>query len=122
MPIKILHLTLHRKWFDAIASGEKTREYREIKPFWTKRLFENGERIRYDEIHFRNGYAKNAPWMRVEYQGMNINEWDGKDCYAIQLGAILEIKNWPAPHGAGMSPAPQSQPTTKGSANVHAHF
>ena len=35
---KILHLTLKKKWFDMILSGEKTDEYREIKPYWTKRL------------------------------------------------------------------------------------
>ena len=31
-----LHLTLNKKWFDMILSGEKTEEYREIKPYWTK--------------------------------------------------------------------------------------
>jgi hypothetical protein len=35
---KILHLTLKKKWFDMIASGEKTEEYREIKAFWAARL------------------------------------------------------------------------------------
>jgi hypothetical protein len=33
-----LTLTLKKKWFDMIKSGVKTEEYREIKPFWTKRL------------------------------------------------------------------------------------
>ena len=33
-----LHLTLNKKWFDMILSGEKTEEYREIKPYWIKRL------------------------------------------------------------------------------------
>ena len=36
----ILHLTLKKKWFDMILSGEKTEEYREIKPYWIKRLLE----------------------------------------------------------------------------------
>jgi hypothetical protein len=35
---KVLHLTLKKKWFDMIASGEKKEEYREIKPFWATRL------------------------------------------------------------------------------------
>ncbi len=34
----MLTLTLKKKWFDLIKSGVKTEEYREIKPFWTKRL------------------------------------------------------------------------------------
>lgn len=36
--MKILHLTVKKKWFDMIASGEKTEEYREIKSYWVNRL------------------------------------------------------------------------------------
>lgn len=38
--MKTLHLTLKKKWFDMIASGEKKEEYREIKPYWLKRLMD----------------------------------------------------------------------------------
>ncbi len=38
---KILHLTLKKQWFDLILSGEKEEEYRELKPFWIRRLVEN---------------------------------------------------------------------------------
>ena len=37
---KTLTLSLKKKWFDMIASGEKTEEYREIKPYWEKRLLD----------------------------------------------------------------------------------
>lgn len=40
MKPKILHLTLKKKWFDMIASGEKKEEYREIKPHWASRLLD----------------------------------------------------------------------------------
>lgn len=33
-----LHLVLKSQWFDLIDSGIKTEEYREIKPYWKKRL------------------------------------------------------------------------------------
>ena len=36
--MKILHLTIKKKWFDMILSGEKKEEYREIKPYWNRRL------------------------------------------------------------------------------------
>lgn len=36
--MKTLDLVLKRKWFEMIASGEKTEEYREIKPYWIQRL------------------------------------------------------------------------------------
>lgn len=82
---KILHLTLLKKWFDLIAIGKKTEEYRDIKPYWTKRLVGK----EFDEIYFKNGYSKNAPFMRVEWKGMKKEK--GK--YIIILGKVLEINN-----------------------------
>ena len=38
--MKILDLILKHKWYDMIASGEKREEYREIKPYWEKRLLD----------------------------------------------------------------------------------
>ncbi len=37
--MKILHLTLKKKWFDMVLSGIKKEEYREVKPYWNRRLF-----------------------------------------------------------------------------------
>lgn len=36
--MKPLQLTLKKKWYDMILSGEKKEEYREIKPYWGTRL------------------------------------------------------------------------------------
>lgn len=36
----ILHLPLKAEWYNLIESGIKTEEYREIKPYWMKRLLE----------------------------------------------------------------------------------
>ena len=38
--MKTLTLSLKRKWFDMIKAGVKKEEYREIKPFWEKRLLD----------------------------------------------------------------------------------
>lgn len=38
--MKILTLTIKRKWFDMIASGDKKAEYRELKVHWIQRLTE----------------------------------------------------------------------------------
>ena len=86
---KILHLTLHRQWFDLILSGEKTEEYREDKEFWRRRL----ENQRYDEIHFRNGYARDARWMRVELFDITRGEWGDSPVFVLKLGRILETQN-----------------------------
>lgn len=38
--MKILDLVLIGLWYDMIESGEKPEEYREIKPYWEKRLLD----------------------------------------------------------------------------------
>ena len=67
---RILHLNLYKKYFDEIANGTKTIEYRDKTDYWKKRI-ENKE---YDVIKFRNGYAKNAPTMLVEYKGYSVGK------------------------------------------------
>ena len=79
---KILHLNLYRKYFDQIAEGTKTIEYRDRTEYWKKRI----EYREYDIIKFRNGYAKDAPTMLVEYLGYDIT-----DKYEIKLGKITEV-------------------------------
>ena len=81
----VLHLNLYRKYFDEILAGEKTIEYREVTPFWSKRL----EGRNYDVIQFRNGYAKVAPIMIVTYEGFTIK--DGY--YCLPIGKILHKEN-----------------------------
>ena len=34
----MLVFTLKKQWFEKIKSGEKTIEYREVKPYWTVRI------------------------------------------------------------------------------------
>ena len=99
--MKILHLTLKKKWFDQILAGTKKIEYREIKPYWTKRLFDdNGKSKHYDIIYFRNGYSKDAHKMQVKFKGIrigllkeDIGGWNkGLQIYEIRLGGLV-IKN-----------------------------
>jgi hypothetical protein len=87
---RILHLTLEREWFDAIAQGVKHKEYRTYKPYWTKRL----EGRQYDVVLFRNGYASDAPEMLVEYRGLRRNGKARNADYVIQLGRVLRTKRW----------------------------
>ena len=35
----MLIFTLKKQWYEKIKSGEKTIEYREVKPYWEKRIF-----------------------------------------------------------------------------------
>lgn len=72
-----LHLTLKKKWFDMILSGEKKFEYRELKPYWRKRFVIEGTHppitvSNFDHILFRNGYSNQSPKMIVELNGISI--------------------------------------------------
>lgn len=85
--MKVLSLTLMREFFEAIRAGQKTVEYREVQPYRINSL----EGKQFDEIHFRNGYSADAPFMRVECKGMGISDFRGSPHYCIQLGRILEV-------------------------------
>ncbi len=106
--MKVLHLTLKKKWFDMIASGEKNEEYREVKPYWITRLlhyaWEPGctpfifydMEIAYDAVLFRNGYSPTSPAIFVEYLGVKIGNtkdgWADKyqtEVFVIKLGRFL---------------------------------
>lgn len=105
--MKILNLTLKKKWFDMILSGEKKEEYREMKPYWQKRLVKEGywhsQAVKdFDIIRFKNGYGKNAPTMDVKFLGgepadHGKREWGGFDhqtarIFILYLGDIISIK------------------------------
>lgn len=64
--MKILHLTLNKKWYDMIESGIKKEEYREIKKYWIQRL----ENKIFDVVSFRNGYRPNSRKMSFECNGI----------------------------------------------------
>jgi hypothetical protein len=98
--LKALELTIKKKWFDMIVSGEKKEEYRETKQYWItrlcKRIDENHLEIkRFSRVRFRNGYGKNAPVhvRNIEsiFIGEGKSEWGAKDnenYFVIKLGGI----------------------------------
>jgi len=87
---RILHLTLHRRYF--AAARTKHIEYRSRSRYWESRL----EGKQYDLILFRNGYNRNAPQMLVQFQGLRCYGRGPGAYYAIRLGRIIEIKRWSA--------------------------
>jgi len=90
--MKILHLTIKKKWFDMIASGEKKEEYRTIKKHWDTRLLGKD----YDHVLFVNGYKKDSPKVMLTYKGFHIGigqqRWGAPELecvYVIKLGEII---------------------------------
>jgi len=94
--MKTLHLTLKRKWFDMIKSGEKKEEYREIKPFWTKRF--NNIRCSSEPtktVTFSNGYHKDRDQFVIELKAIYIRhgrlDWGAEEdtnYFVLKLGGF----------------------------------
>ncbi len=89
MKKNVLTLTVSKQWFDMIVACEKTEEYREIKPYWIKRLTTNCE-VAYDvaaetycgevlyrpytHVLFINGYRKDSPRIEKEIESITIGK------------------------------------------------
>jgi hypothetical protein len=92
---KVLPLTISKEWFDMIADGRKTEEYRAIKPYWASRLVnQNAESgmVGFDEFGgytavigepeykpfthaiFTNGYRKDSPRIEKEIESITIGK------------------------------------------------
>ena len=108
----MLIFPLKKQWYDKIKSGEKTIEYREVKPYWTTRfskefnfsdggIFEIGDSLTMvtfkHPTKLRLGYTN-------RYMTANITKIeivDGKDTdlhidkpvYAIHLSNVKEVEN-----------------------------
>lgn len=95
--METLQLTLKKKWFDMILSGEKKEEYRDIKPYWIARMhFDLWNTKPFDAVKFTNGYGKNAPTFTIELYSMHLGtgktEWgaiDDTEYYVLTLGNII---------------------------------
>jgi hypothetical protein len=95
--MNVLNLTLKKKWFDMILSGEKKHEYREMKKYWDDRLI---NRNSYDAVCFVNGYGHDKPAFTIELKDIVVatgNEaWGAvKDVeyYVLLLGNIISKRN-----------------------------
>jgi len=106
-----LNLTLKKQWFEMIVSGEKKEEYREVKDYWMKRLAglngcgtsynftvlcnNNNKCKDFDVVVFKNGYSKNAPTVKIECKGIEIEQGEKKwgapnhKVFVIKLGKII---------------------------------
>lgn len=66
--MRILNLTLKKKWFDMILSGEKKEEYREIKLYWVTRLINFKDETEYDIF---NEFCNDLKDNQFRYANMN---------------------------------------------------
>ena len=109
MEKKVLTLSVKKEWFSKIVSGEKKQEYREIKPYWIKRLTTNCEVVYdvvaetycgkvlyrpYTHVLFINGYGDDKPRIEKEIESIDIDrprkgwcpdEFLGKEYFVIRF-------------------------------------
>lgn len=112
MEKKTLYLSLKKEWFDMIKSGEKKEEYREMTPYWRKRITDIDSHLHelntlittgqpvpikpYTHVHFTLGYPRkdeNEKHMEFEIKGVYIRngkeKWGAlpnKNYFVIELG------------------------------------
>lgn len=109
MEKKVLTLSVKKEWFDMIVAGEKKEEYREIKPYWIKRLTTNCEVVYdvvaetycgkvlyrpYTHVLFINGYGDDKPrvekaieWIDIDRprKGWCPDDFLGKEFFVIRF-------------------------------------
>ncbi len=108
---KMLILPIKKKWLDMILSGEKSEEYREIKPYWTVRvvrwlgfpisetelildLLRKQETLKAKRVIFQNGYGRKVPKVEIACTlsiGSGKVEWGaeaGKEYYRFHIKSI----------------------------------
>lgn len=95
--VKTLYLPLKAKWYDMIESGEKKEEYRDLSPYWCKRLIDGSPNENlsilfkhYDVVCFRYGYTRRTMSFKIESisAGKGKPEWGAPDTdvFIIKLG------------------------------------
>lgn len=74
----VLHLVLTHHWFDEVASGRKSVEYREMSAHWCKQIGCRASEITH--VRFSRGYTKTTltfPVYRIDVGKCPIPGWDG---------------------------------------------
>lgn len=86
-----LHLILKTHWFNMIEQGNKREEYRENKPYWSKRLFSH----QYTHVCFHRAYTNETMTYKIESIsiGRGRAEWgaSSEDVYIIKFRKKFEI-------------------------------
>lgn len=80
----VLDLVLMHKWFDMIATGVKTEEYREIKPYWESRF----SKYSYSEVRFHRGYTD----VTMQFKILSIKRGIGKSEWGAPAKEVFIIK------------------------------
>ena len=87
--MQVVTTTIARRWLADIIAKRKKTEFREIKPYWTKRLKAVDRPFL---LRLINGMQPNAPEVIIEVTRINKNPRLKR--YELRLGRIHNVKNW----------------------------
>ena len=82
--MQILDLPLIFVWYDMIDCGEKSEEYREIKPYWFKRLIDYDPQIYVNKNPITTYFKQSAPFDTPE----SAIKWD------MDMAGVLNFKKF----------------------------
>lgn len=90
---KMIHLVVKHEWYNKIASGERTEDYREVTPYYDK-IFK--DITNNDFVCFHRGKCDGRKIFRIKSIsiGEGKEEWGaekGKQYYVIEIGE--EVKD-----------------------------
>ena len=80
-----LSLVLTSHWYNEVESRRKNIEYREIKPYWTKRIW--GRRDEIKHVRFSRGYSNISllrEVVKIDIGTCPYDGWDG-DYYRLWI-------------------------------------
>ena len=90
--------TIKREWLREIAAGRKRIEYREIKPYWTRRL----ETVETPFLlRLINGMQSKAPEVTVLVRRVRKNSRSGY--FELHIGRVVDIRHWDRRRGRPMN-------------------
>lgn len=84
-----LHLTLHKKAFEVMVTGEKTEEFRKPSVWMHRRLIKP-----YEYVKFVNGYGSHRPYFICKYLGYGFNTTAFCRTYSNGLKVQVDVSDW----------------------------
>lgn len=95
--MRTLTTTIKRRWLREIVAGTKKIEYREIKPYWQRRI---GMTLCPFKMRLINGMSKAAPEVTVLIDRVRVGRQPsdpalyGGRVYCLHIAKVLSYKNW----------------------------
>jgi hypothetical protein len=89
-PLERITTTIKFHFLEQIVDGRKHTEYRDMKPYWDRRLAAVSVPF---ELRLINGYRLRAPEATVLIDGVRRHRRDG--FYALHIARVLKVKYLP---------------------------